>query len=233
MRAFILAAALALSTHVLAQALETQTFTPTQISPALEVQRLAPQLVVFAGGDANFQSLVNGLATGTPITLADGTQVVGFTPGSTMSSLQIAQTLEKLRQQLIARGIATPTAQQLAIALTGGALPTALGTTPVTGAVTATTPITTSTAAQQSPAAAIQRGMSPAAAAGSTAAVRSNVSDNPLPRGISDTPTPSVPGVTTTPASAAAFGAAPAATVTVSPASGTTAPAGTASLRTR
>jgi hypothetical protein len=226
----MLAAALALSTHVLAQALETQTFMPTQISPALEVQRLAPQLVAFAGGDANFRSLVNGLATGTPVTLADGTQVVGFTPGSTMSSLQIAQTLEKVRQSLIARGIAAPTAQQLAIILTGGALPTALGTTPVTGVVPASTPITISTAAQQSPAVAIQKGMSPAAAGG-TPAVRSNVSDSPFSRGISDTPAPSVPGVAAAAGSAAVFGAAPAATVTVSPASGTTAPAGTASLR--
>jgi len=217
MRALVLAAALAFSTHVLAQALETQTLPQSQISPALEVQRLAPQLVAFAGGDANFQSLVNGLAQGTPITLADGTQVVSFTPGSTMSAAQIAQTLEKVRQQLIARGIAAPTAQQLAIILTGGALPTTLGTTPVTGVVPASTPITTSTAAQQSPAAALQKGMSPAAAGG-TPPVRSNVSDSPFPRGISDTPTPSVPGVAAAAGSAPVFGAA-------------TAPAGTASLR--
>jgi hypothetical protein len=230
MRAFILAAALALSTNVLAQALETQTFPQSQIPPALEVQRLAPQLVAFAGGDANFQNLVNGLATGAAVTLADGTQVVSFTPGSAMNALQIAQTLEKVRQSLIGRGIATPTAQQLAIILTGGSLPTALGTTPVTGVVPASTPITTSTAAQQSPAAAIQKGMSPAAA-GSTAPVRSNVSDSPFPRGISDTPAPSVPGAAAAAGSAAAFGAPPAATVTVAPA--TTAPAGTASLRTR
>jgi hypothetical protein len=230
MRAFILAAALALSTNVLAQALETQTFPQSQIPPALEVQRLAPQLVAFAGGDANFQNLVNGLATGAAVTLADGTQVVSFTPGSAMNALQIAQTLEKVRQSLIGRGIATPTAQQLAIILTGGSLPTALGTTPVTGVVPASTPITTSTAVQQSPAAAIQKGMSPAAAGG-TPAVRSNVSDSPFPRGISDTPAPSVPGAAAAAGSAAAFGAPPAATVTVAPA--TTAPAGTASLRTR
>ncbi|TMH64238.1 MAG: hypothetical protein E6H57_16070 [Betaproteobacteria bacterium] len=75
MRSLLLVAALALSTNALAQAVQTQTLpAPTQVSPALEVQRLAPQLVAFAGGDANFQNLVNGLASGTLVTLSTGTQ---------------------------------------------------------------------------------------------------------------------------------------------------------------
>jgi hypothetical protein len=110
-----------------------------------------------------------------------------------MPALDIAQPLEKLRQQLIGRGIATPTAQQLAIALTGGALPTAVGTTQVNGVIPA----------QQSPAVAIQRSLG--AAAGAT--VRSNVSDSPFPRGISDTPPAAVPGVAIGASSAAATGA--------------------------
>ena len=81
--------------------------------PALEVQRLAPQLVAFAGGDVNFNNLVNGLAFGLPVTLttltAPGvTQVVTFTPSGTMSVTQIAQLLESARQSLIGRGIAPP-----------------------------------------------------------------------------------------------------------------------------
>ena len=202
MRSLLLVAALALSTNALAQAVQTQTLpAPTQVSPALEVQRLAPQLVAFAGGDANFQNLVNGLASGTLVTLSTGTQVVSFTPAGKMTTLQIAQTLESLRQSLIQRGIATPTAQQLAIALTGGALPTALGTTQVNGVIATTTPLGTNTAAQQSPAVSVQGTFGAAAAgtaaAGGTAGIRSNTSDSPFPRGMSDTPPTAVPGVTT------------------------------------
>src|SRR3954468_6630870 len=50
-----------------------------------QVQLIAPQLVGFAGSDANFQSLVLGLAQGTPITLVTPlpgglVQVATFTP---------------------------------------------------------------------------------------------------------------------------------------------------------
>ena len=207
MRTLLLVAALALSTNVLSQALQIQNLAPqTQISPVLEVQRLAPQLVAFAGGEANFANLVNGLAFGTPVSLSTaaptgGTQVVNFTPSGSMTALQIAQTLESVRQSLIARGIATPTAQQLATALVGGALPTALGTTQVNGVVATTTPLGTNTVAQQSPAVSIQGGFGAAAAgaaaAGGTAGIRSNTSDSPFPRGMSDTPPTAVPGVTT------------------------------------
>ena len=207
MRTLLLIAALALSTNAFSQALRIQTLPPqTQISPALEVQRLAPQLVAFAGGDANFANLVNGLAAGTLVTLTTalptgGTQAVTFTPSGSMTALQIAQTLETVRQSLIARGIATPTAQQLATALVGGALPTALGTTQVNGVVATTTPLGTNTVAQQSPAVSVQGGFGApavgAAAAGGTAGIRSNTSDTPFPRGMSDTPPTAVPGVTT------------------------------------
>ena len=59
--------------------------------PALEVQRLAPQLVAFAGGDLNFANLVNGLALGLPVTLSSATapgvtQVVTFTPAASSCS---------------------------------------------------------------------------------------------------------------------------------------------------
>lgn len=110
-------------------------------SPAsLEVLRLAPQLVAFAGSEANFQSLVNGLAQGLPVTLVtatpDGfTQTASFTPSGTLAPLQVAQTLETARQQLISRGIATPSAQQIGVVLAGGSLPTAAGNVPVTGLV--------------------------------------------------------------------------------------------------
>jgi hypothetical protein len=110
----------------------------TAISPVLTVQRLAPQLVPFAGSQLNFQNLVNGLAQGTAVqlvtTLPDGfTQIVTFTPTVTLAPADIAVRLEAARQQLIGLGIATPTAEQLGFTLMGGVVPTALGGTQVAG----------------------------------------------------------------------------------------------------
>lgn len=176
-RMFLFAAALAAGgAHAQQQVVQTQNV----VSPTLEVQRLAPQLVQFAGGDVNFQNLVNGLAFGVPVTLttpiAPGvTQVVTFTPSGTMTPLQIAQTLESARQVAIGNGIAAPTAQQLAVILNGGALPTAVGTTPVSGLVGGTAPGTSVATQTTTPAAALQGGRS------------FSLSDSPFPRGISDT----------------------------------------------
>src|SRR5688572_18498314 len=97
----VLVAFLALASHgALAQ---------TAVPPTLSVQRLAPQLVAFAGSQSNFQNLVTGLAQGTPIqlitVLPDGvTQLVTFTPAAPMSPTEIAQLLETARQQLIGLG---------------------------------------------------------------------------------------------------------------------------------
>jgi hypothetical protein len=126
-----LLAALSFSSVALPQA--------TTVNPAIQqVQLLAPQLLAFAGSAANFQSLVDGLTQGTPVTLttvnADGTvQIVTFSPGTTLTPVDAARALETARQRLISQGIAAPTAQQVAVSLMGGALPTALGTTSVTG----------------------------------------------------------------------------------------------------
>ena len=172
----------------------------TAVSPAVEVQRLAPQLMAFAGSDVNFANLVNGLALGVPVTLTTplatgGMQVFTFTPTGTLTSTQIAQVLETARQSLISRGIATPNAQQLGATLAGGAVTTAIGAAPVNALVNTSAPT------GQSPATAIQNATSATvnAAAGSststTPTVR-NTSDSPLPRGVADTPPLPVPGVT-------------------------------------
>jgi hypothetical protein len=143
-----------------ALAVAQTTTTVVGVPASLQVSRLGPQLISFAGGQTNFDNLVNGLALGTPVTLTTTlptgqTQIVSFTPNATMTPVQIAQTLESARQNLIARGIGTPTSQQVAITLTGGALPTQLGAVqvnpilpasvvPVAAAPTATTAATTS-----------------------------------------------------------------------------------------
>jgi hypothetical protein len=75
-----------------------------------------------------------------PVTLVtftpDGfTQTVTFTPAVALAPVDIARTLELARQNLIARGVAAPTAQQLGVILAGGILPTAIGAVPVAGLV--------------------------------------------------------------------------------------------------
>ena len=124
---------LATSAHVWGQA----------VNGAQQVQLLAPQLVAFSGSSANFQNLATGLVQGTPITITGVTpdgllQTVTITPSVALTPTQAAQTLEAARQLLIARGIAQPTAQQIGVALTGGALPTPLGTFQTPGTLTGT-----------------------------------------------------------------------------------------------
>lgn len=135
---FILAAAATV-------ALNAAAFAQTAFSPtAQQVQLLAPQLVPFAGSTGNFESLVTGLTTGTPVTLAtiasDGSlQIVTFTPGTALSPVDAARLLEAARQNLIVRGIATPTGPQLAASLMGGTVTALSGTSALIGVITGTT----------------------------------------------------------------------------------------------
>ncbi|HEV2431925.1 MAG TPA: hypothetical protein VGT43_10500, partial [Burkholderiales bacterium] len=57
----VLVAALAIGCH--------DAIAQTAVPPQVTVQRLAPQLVAFAGSQSNFQNLVSGLALGTPVQL--------------------------------------------------------------------------------------------------------------------------------------------------------------------
>ncbi|HYL89496.1 MAG TPA: hypothetical protein VEU32_12130 [Burkholderiales bacterium] len=66
-------------------------------------------LALSTGAFATSAVEVQRLASGTPVNLVTGNQLVTFTPSGTMTAAQIAQTLENVRQSLIARGIATPT----------------------------------------------------------------------------------------------------------------------------
>lgn len=170
----LLAAALATACHaVLAQA--------PAVPPAISVQRLAPQLVSFAGSEANFQSLVNGLANGTQVqlftVLPNGfVQTVTFTPTAALTPAQVAQILETARQQLIGLGIGAPTAEQLGFALMGGVVPTALGGTQVPGALNPQSPQTL-----PSPAAQIQGQASAGATAPTTTGVTNTVNVQTTP----------------------------------------------------
>lgn len=175
MRRFLVAAVLAWHAGAFAQAQPV-----IGVPLALQVERLAPQLVAFAGSRENFQNLVNGLATGSPVTLvtlgADGTQQsVTFTPnGGPMSAPDIARTLESARQQLIGNGIVSPSAQQLGAVLAGGLLLS----TP-NAAAGGTTPPTSG--ARNTSDSALPRNTS-------DSILPRNTSDSTLPRNTSDTP---------------------------------------------
>jgi hypothetical protein len=127
-------------------ALSAAAFSQTTTAPAAkqQVQGLAPQLVEFAGSAGNFDSLVTGLTTGAPVTLvtvlADGTvQIVSFVPGTPVPAADLARLLETARQNLIVRGIATPSAQQLAASLVGGTVVTLSGVSTIPGVLTGST----------------------------------------------------------------------------------------------
>lgn len=177
---------------------------PGQSVPiALQVQRLAPQLLAFAGSQGNFENLVNGLALGVPVTLttvgADGVvQTVTFvSPGGAVSDpAEIARTLEATRQQLIASGVATPTAQQLGELISGTTVPVTVGTIPTPPAAAA------AGGTLPSPAQQIQSRNAPVAP-------QVNTSDSRVVGNTSDSPV-AAPSATTLPQ-------APAASVTRSP----------------
>lgn len=108
-----------------------------------QVAALAPQLALLAGSTANLQSLAAGLVLGQPIVLTavtpDGiAQTVTLAPASAMAPAAAAQLLEQTRQMLITRGIASPTPEQVGVALTGGTLPTPVGNALVAGTLTGT-----------------------------------------------------------------------------------------------
>ena len=172
---FVLLAFVALQVHAQGARL------PQPVPIAVQVQRLAPQLVAFAGSQGNFENLVNGLALGVPVTLttlgADGVaQTVTFAlPGGAVSDpAEIARRLEAARQQLIAAGVATPTAQQLGELISGTTVPVTLGTIPANPAAAgATVP---------SPAQQLQSRSTPLAPQANTSDSRSvgNTSDSPV-----------------------------------------------------
>lgn len=230
---------------------QSTTTTVIGVPPSLQVQRLGPQLVLFVGGQANFDNLVNGLSLGTPVTLATALpngqqQVVTFTPQGSLTPIQIAQTLETARQSLISRGVATPTAQQVAITLTGGALPTQTGNVQVTGLLP-TVPTTGTAAAGGTNTATVTPNVngtpSPAAivqgqtGAGTTPPSPAQIIQNQRDGNISNTPDASGVTAGTTPTTTApASVTAPAATAPVAPTTaapaGSTAP-GSATVRGR
>lgn len=132
--------------RILALVLTVLSFHAAAQTPVQQIQGASPQLVVFAGSDANLQALANGLTLGQPVTLVtqgtDGLlQIVTFTPPNTLSSTDTARALEQARTTLIARGISRPSAQQIGAALMGGTIITSAGQVAVPGVLTGSIPV--------------------------------------------------------------------------------------------
>ena len=170
-----------------AAALLAPALTQAQVTfPAsVQVSQLAPQLIAFAGGQTNFDNLANGLAVGAPVTLVTTllngqVQTVTFTPQGTMTPTQIAQTLESARQSLISQGIGIPTSQQVAVALTGGVLPTQVGSVQVAGVLPAANRPATAAAGGTVPPAAPTPSTAPARGVASTTAPVATPANTPV-----------------------------------------------------
>lgn len=118
---------------------------PAGAQTAQQLAALSPQLVAFAGSDANLQALANGLALGQPVTLvtSDGNglvQIATFTPPNALAGADVSRALEQARSNLIARGITQPTSQQVATALMGGTILTSVGPVALPGVLTNSIP---------------------------------------------------------------------------------------------
>lgn len=116
-------------------------FTP----PAQQVYLMAPQLRVFAGSDANFESLASGLSLGQTITLTSAAEngrleIATFTAAGSLLPGDTARLLETARQRLIAQGVGQPRAGQIAVALMGGTLVTPSGLVTLTPMIPAADP---------------------------------------------------------------------------------------------
>ena len=98
---------------------------PAMAAPASDAARLSSQYSSWAGGKSNADSLVNGLTTGSSVTLVtvapDNTRsLAGFTAQTRMSPEEVAAALASAKRSLAAMGIRQPTADQIQAALIGG-----------------------------------------------------------------------------------------------------------------
>ena len=101
-------------------------------------EELAEKFSAFAGSTQNAQSLVDGLRSGTPITLTDrggaSTTITPTTKPMGFGNVDIALSLAL--HELAQKGITQPTAAQIQAALTGGTITTSTGSIALTGILT-------------------------------------------------------------------------------------------------
>lgn len=115
-----------------AQTTTTTTATPTAVAPSTALSKLIAQYTQWAGSKENAKALVQGLNTGSSVTLTSGTgtstgtgsttaTTTTFTPATSklgVGEVNIALSLAKA--SLAQQGITNPTPAQLSAALNGG-----------------------------------------------------------------------------------------------------------------
>jgi hypothetical protein len=120
-------------------ALVAGTLTGTVNPAAMLVQRQVAGLSPTGPNAANVQSLLTGLTSGQPITLAGTTpagaptQLTFGIPGGAMSAAEASQTLQFASQLLATQGITNPTPEQVRAALLGGTVNTPAGAVALRG----------------------------------------------------------------------------------------------------
>ena len=116
--------------------------TTTSSTTSKPATTLASNYSTFAGSDANATALVNGLRTGTSITLTSGSGAAGtattgsatFTPAtSKLGYGNVDKALALAKTELTQMGITNPTPAQLQAALNGGTITTSTGTKTLPG----------------------------------------------------------------------------------------------------
>lgn len=99
--------------------------TQSMAAPADDTSRLSSQYASWAGGKTNADALVNGLRSGSSVTLVtvspDNTKsIAGFTAQTRMSPGEVAASLAAAKRSLAGMGIRQPSADQIQSALIGG-----------------------------------------------------------------------------------------------------------------
>lgn len=128
------------ATPLLAQTAGTTTSTSTAVSTSHESTRLTTEFTTFAGSDANAQALVDGLHSGSSITLTETVAGANGAPSTTTTTTFTPDTgkmgygnvkiaLSLAEASLGKAGITDPTAAELQAALNGGTLVMADGST--------------------------------------------------------------------------------------------------------
>lgn len=128
------AGAFAQTTTAAATAAPAPAVTTTSVGDE-HVPRLTGRFTSFAGSDANAVALIEGLRSGTPITLGGtGSGEVTITPPTgRMGWGNVRHALDLAKAELAAAGVANPSPEQIRSALVGGTLDTGTATSTLPG----------------------------------------------------------------------------------------------------
>lgn len=104
--------------------------------PTRAAQNMAPVFAEFVGSETDSLALIEGLRSGSTITLEGDTDSVTITPNAPMGYGNVFATLALAQEDLAQAGITEPTAEELATALNGGSITVNGVTTQFAGVLT-------------------------------------------------------------------------------------------------